>query len=579
MAIATLTIDIVAKLANLQTSFDKAAQLAEKNAKRMDAAFSAAAKTIGGLLGGFTFGALVNGLRDAVSQIDQLAEAAEGLGLGAVALAELRSKAAEAGVGTQQLETAVGKLNQRMAEAAAGNEKSARLFAAMGIEIRNAAGELRSTEDVLGDVADRFAAYGNTAEKGALAARLFGEEVGRKLVAYLSQGSSGLRQFTGLTEDTVREAKRAQNEIDRLATSFERLKNKLIGETIPAVNNTVETMSRIDWRKIFGAVLEAGTPSAGLVEYFRQLNNAARSTVQGRQALEQYAATYDEVDRLLRRSPGQRAPVVPEGEAKKIKDTGNAVKELTHDLERYQAEVERMAERTIAENIAINLDDVDRALAVFQEQADEIARLRELQTGLTATDERRLAAIGRLYELGELTNDQLNRLTDDVYGLGDATAEVDTLAQDLGLTFSSAFEDAIVSGKEFSDVLRGLEQDILRLVTRKLVTEPLAKSITDLIGGATGGSSPFASLFASLFGRASGGSVTGGYPYLVGEKGPEIFVPQSSGRIVNADDTRRVAGRSVVVNITVPANTSAASAQQIGAAAARALAIADARFN
>ncbi|MFQ5774203.1 MAG: hypothetical protein ACE5GS_06785 [Kiloniellaceae bacterium] len=55
-------------------------------------------------------------------------------------------------------------------------------------------------------------------------------------------------------------------------------------------------------------------------------------------------------------------------------------------------------------------------------------------------------------------------------------------ARDLGFTFASAFEDAVVEGRRLSDVVRGLEQDILRILTRKLVTEPLAGAVTDVIG-------------------------------------------------------------------------------------------------
>lgn len=51
----------------------------------------------------------------------------------------------------------------------------------------------------------------------------------------------------------------------------------------------------------------------------------------------------------------------------------------------------------------------------------------------------------------------------------------------------------------------------------------ISGQIGDFIGGALGG----------LFGRASGGPVTPGTPYLVGEMGPELFIPDGSGRISN----------------------------------------------
>ena len=50
-----------------------------------------------------------------------------------------------------------------------------------------------------------------------------------------------------------------------------------------------------------------------------------------------------------------------------------------------------------------------------------------------------------------------------------------------------------------------------------------------------------------IFGRASGGPVKGGKPYIVGEEGAELFVPGVSGSIVNADDTREAAAEALGV--------------------------------
>ena len=54
-------------------------------------------------------------------------------------------------------------------------------------------------------------------------------------------------------------------------------------------------------------------------------------------------------------------------------------------------------------------------------------------------------------------------------------------------------------------------------------------------GGGVGGSAGFG--MPSILGRAVGGPVAGGTPYMVGEKGPELFVPGSSGTIIPADTT------------------------------------------
>ncbi|HEX9770162.1 MAG TPA: hypothetical protein VGA50_13400, partial [Kiloniellales bacterium] len=67
------------------------------------------------------------------------------------------------------------------------------------------------------------------------------------------------------------------------------------------------------------------------------------------------------------------------------------------------------------------------------------------------------------------------------------TLDVDRAVRDLGFTFASAFEDAIVKGESLSDILQGLEEDILRILTRLLITEPLARGLTAGLGSFTGG--------------------------------------------------------------------------------------------
>jgi phage-related minor tail protein len=101
-------------------------------------------------------------------------------------------------------------------------------------------------------------------------------------------------------------------------------------------------------------------------------------------------------------------------------------------------------------------------------------------------------------------------------------------------------------------------------------------------GGAGGGAGQgLAGLAASLIGallgapgRAVGGGVAPGRPYLVGERGPELFVPTASGRI---DPPGRAAGREVRVTLNIHAPQAEApamlarSARQVARAVRRAL--------
>ncbi len=105
--------------------------------------------------------------------------------------------------------------------------------------------------------------------------------------------------------------------------------------------------------------------------------------------------------------------------------------------------------------------------------------------------------------------------------------EAMSAAHEMGWAFSSAFEDAVIGGKNLSEVLHGIESDILRIVLRKSITEPVGNWISGAIS--SGG---IFSAIGSIFGFAGGGRPPVGRPSMVGENGPELFVPDSAGTIV-----------------------------------------------
>lgn len=133
-----------------------------------------------------------------------------------------------------------------------------------------------------------------------------------------------------------------------------------------------------------------------------------------------------------------------------------------------------------------------------------------------------------------------------------AATKANDIGRELGLTFSSAFEDAVVGGKKFQDVLKGIGQDIARIITRKSITEPMAKGISGLIDQ-SGVGDWFKGLFSSsstsawtptakggVFDSPSVAALSGGIyrsPTLfkfanggvLGEAGPEAVMPLKRG--------------------------------------------------
>jgi phage-related minor tail protein len=91
-----------------------------------------------------------------------------------------------------------------------------------------------------------------------------------------------------------------------------------------------------------------------------------------------------------------------------------------------------------------------------------------------------------------------------------------------------------------------LAQDIARIALRNAVTVPLAAGIGKGIEG--------------LF-KADGGPVTAGSTYIVGERGPEVFMPSVSGSIV-PNHALGGGGVTVVQNISIDSRSDQASIMQ-----------------
>ena len=141
---------------------------------------------------------------------------------------------------------------------------------------------------------------------------------------------------------------------------------------------------------------------------------------------------------------------------------------------------------------------------------DELARMEQL----TELQRQYIALIGKR-EILETTIQQIGRQSGEI--------------------ISQSLEDAIFAGNKLSEVLRNLAQDLLRMAFREAVTAPLGTGL--------------GSFFKNLF-RAEGGPVASGSPYIVGERGPELFVPRSSGSIVSNDNLSGMGAGGGGINIT-----------------------------
>lgn len=161
-------------------------------------------------------------------------------------------------------------------------------------------------------------------------------------------------------------------------------------------------------------------------------------------------------------------------------------------------------------------------------------------------------------------------------GLGDIRRELDgPLAQGVdraGGSIERALARAAVTGKFGFEDLRRVALTALADIAAGAVRTDLGA----LFGGGSGGgvlgslASSLSGLFGGAPGRATGGPVTGGSAYLVGERGPELFVPTAAGRIEAAGQGQR-GPINVTVNVAAGRDATPAMMQATGAQVARAV--------
>lgn len=132
----------------------------------------------------------------------------------------------------------------------------------------------------------------------------------------------------------------------------------------------------------------------------------------------------------------------------------------------------------------------------------------------------------------DLSNDTTRMLGEMTVEYEQSTSAWVAFAEQGARNIQDAFAEFLFD--PFSEGLRGMARGFVDAIRQMLAQYLAFQAITGLGGALSGSTNPFLqSIGGFLTGkRALGGPVTAGGAYLVGEAGPELFVPRSSGQIV-----------------------------------------------
>lgn len=222
---------------------------------------------------------------------------------------------------------------------------------------------------------------------------------------------------------------------------------------------------------------------------------------------------------------------------------GIAIHQLTKEVLEFVGANDKLKESLEAQNKEFNRvkearkkfnDDAKLAIENIKKQnqarAEELEKMKEkfkLQAQIKKIEMDRDAQ-----ERGEAFDLEMEQLE-----------KVNKVFEDIGKNISTAFGEAVISGKDFKDsmvdIFQSVLQQVVALIFQLAVIEPILKRIKEtMTASSLGGGSMFQNILAgvgSIFsfgGRAMGGNVNPNMPYMVGERGAEMFVPKSAGTIV-----------------------------------------------
>ena len=209
-----------------------------------------------------------------------------------------------------------------------------------------------------------------------------------------------------------------------------------------------------------------------------------------------------------------------------------------------------------ATNTAVQRD-LDREIEVLQMSKGLSEEEFEIQNEISKLKEKDIDFDEEAYANKLRLKDELTKERDLVKEIEESYKKMtETIVNDLG--------------EGIKGLIRGTStlNDVLNSVLDKMIDAALNMA---LYGNMAGSFSKGAGFLGAIF-KASGGPVKGGSPYVVGEKGPELFVPNSHGNIVPNNEMG--GGANIVVNVDASGSSvegDAGAAQELGSMLAAAI--------
>lgn len=448
-------------------------------------------------------------VKHAIDHADALGKAAQKAGVTVTALSRLEYAAKLSDVSLEGLTSGLEKLGRSMADAAQGKGPAA-AFKALGIAVKDGTGNLRDSNVVFADVADRFSRMEDGALKTALAVQIFGKS-GADLIPLLNEGRTGLQQMAdesdrlGITISgkTAAAAEKFNDTLTRVGAIMQGVVNKVMEAALPALQSFADTLASPEFASA------AQSLATAVITALDRITQAITAIING---ISGVISKVNEGLALVNQSPAERSTT-----------------QLNSDLAWHQGKLSNPG--ISASDRAFNEKMVSQIQAQLAARAsggiDLVGPGMSLGPGQTLFD-----ALGGTSGTGIKlppidASGVLKSLEPVDLGIQKLTEHVTTLAETMAGTVTDAFTgfvDAIMSGvsplQAFGDELANIGKQLLHAGIQSLIGNLFGAGKTGFTGNFNIGGMP---LYADGTNYHPGGMA------IVGENGPELVnLPRGS---------------------------------------------------
>jgi hypothetical protein len=242
------TVDGTAQVDGLQRSLDKV----DKQASGLQGTFGRLRNLAGGL--GGTLGALVPaagiaGLtalaKGSIDAADNLNDLRQRTGVSVENLSKFGAAAEDAGSSIDEVAKSMGRLSKGIVDPAS---KTNEALKSIGINSRDAAGNVRGVDAIMLDLADKFAKMPDGAQKTALAMELFGKS-GMNLIPMLNGGREALSQYQAtISGDMASAADQFNDSLNAIARTLAGPFNQAVTALLPTLTQIAQGLAAaIQW--------------------------------------------------------------------------------------------------------------------------------------------------------------------------------------------------------------------------------------------------------------------------------------------------------------------------------------------